>query len=446
MRPTGLRIRLWLTVVVLTGAALAAAIAGFNVLLSGELDRSANSLVRSRASAELDAVRVVQGRIVAPEAANDAAQAGGSRVWLFTPTGAIEAPLAPATITAAAQALSAGPARFVDIPDADLRLYSQPVVVQGRRLGTVVTEVSLAPYEQTRRTALVASIALAAVVVALVALAAWWLLRASLRAVRRMTRQAADWSEHDPAGRFALGDPHDELTELAATLDTLLERVAASLRHEQRFSAELSHELRTPLAGVIAEAELALRREREPVEYRASLEQILGSARKLARIVDALVAAARAEASDPRGTTDAFDVVEEVREACAPLAQQRGVTIGTPRPAGGLRIGVDADLAERILQPVVENSCHYGRSSITVTITRRGTQVVFAVEDDGPGVDAAERDSIFEPGRRGSAAGATPGAGLGLALARRLARSASGEIEAILGAGGARFEITLPLA
>ena len=77
----------------------------------------------------------------------------------------------------------------------------------------------------------------------------------------RMTRQAAEWSEHDLDHRFALGAPHDELTELASTLDRLLDRLAASLRHERRFSAELSHELRTPLARVLAEAELALRRD-----------------------------------------------------------------------------------------------------------------------------------------------------------------------------------------
>src|SRR5207244_1729862 len=79
-----------------------------------------------------------------------------------------------------------------------------------------------------------------------VLIAARWLLAASLRPVVRMTRQAADWSEHDLDHRFALGTPHDELTELAATLDGLLDRLAASLRHQRRFSAELPHELRAP--------------------------------------------------------------------------------------------------------------------------------------------------------------------------------------------------------
>ena len=65
-----------------------------------------------------------------------------------------------------------------------------------------------------------------------------------------MTEDAASWSEHDLDRRFDLGEPYDELTRLAATLDGLLERIAASLRHEQRFTAELSHELRTPLARI----------------------------------------------------------------------------------------------------------------------------------------------------------------------------------------------------
>ena len=69
-----------------------------------------------------------------------------------------------------------------------------------------------------------------------------------------MTEDAAAWSEHDLDRRFELGEPYDELTRLAATLDALLDRLAASMRHEQRFTAELSHELRTPLARISAEA------------------------------------------------------------------------------------------------------------------------------------------------------------------------------------------------
>src|SRR5262249_52349544 len=160
------------------------------------------------------------------------------------------------------------------------------------------------------------------VVLALVALAARWLLAGSLRPVGRMTRQAAMWSESELDQRFDLGPPHDELTELAATLDGLLDRLAASLRREQRFSAERSRELRTPLSRVIAEADLALRRERSPGEYRDALAQVLRNAQHVARTVEALVSAARHEAGLARGTSDAFVVAAEAADACAALAAE----------------------------------------------------------------------------------------------------------------------------
>ena len=98
-----------------------------------------------------------------------------------------------------------------------------------------------------------------------------------------------------------------------------------------------------------------------------------------------------------------------------------------------------------MLQPLVENACRYGRSWARVSIDRRGAKIVYLVEDDGPGVTAEERESIFEPGVRGVAAGSSSanGAGLGLSLARRLARTASGDVAANPGGG---FVVSLPSA
>jgi signal transduction histidine kinase len=319
-------------------------------------------------------------------------------------------------------------------------------VIGGRRVGTVVAGISLAPYEHTEHTALVGSLALAATLLLVTGLAVYWLLRSALRPVARMTAQAAAWSEHDLDRRFRLGEPHDELTRLAATLDGLLERIAASLRHERRFSAELSHELRTPLARAIAEAELALRREREPAAYRDALEVVLANAQQVARIVEALVSAAQQEAG-ATGVADAQAVATEVADACADAAAGRGVGIAVDAPSVPLRVGVDSDLAERILHPIVENACRYGRSAVRVKVGREGAGIVFLVEDDGPGVAPEERDAIFEPGSRGGAGRASgAGAGLGLALARRLARSAEGDVDAEVFAPGGRFRVRLPSA
>jgi two-component system, OmpR family, sensor kinase len=281
------------------------------------------------------------------------------------------------------------------------------------------------------------------VVLALVGIAARWLLSSALRPVARMTSQAATWSERDLDRRFSLGEPRDELTQLAATLDQLLDRLAASLRHEQRFSAELAHELRTPLSRVIAETELALRRERTPDEYRETLEIVHRNAEQLGRTTDALLAAARYEAGTTHGTADALEVATEAASVCAGIASERRVAFEIEKPPRPIRIGVEGEYAERILQPVFENACRYGTSAVTVQIERNGSSVRYQVADDGPGVAADERERIFEPGVRGRAANGI-GSGLGLPLARRLAQSVAGGIEAVPDGRGGRFVVHLP--
>jgi signal transduction histidine kinase len=155
------------------------------------------------------------------------------------------------------------------------------------------------------------------------------------------------------------------------------------------------------------------------------------------------VAAARYEAGSRRGTADAYTVASDAASACAGLVAARGLELAVERPAHPIRIGVERDLAERILQPVLENACRYGAASVTVQIGRADGGVRYAVSDDGPGVRDDERERIFEPGVRGTAANGD-GSGLGLSLARRLAHAVTGDVEAVAGASGGRFLIRLP--
>jgi len=444
MSRLGLRRRLLLVVLATVALVIAGLVAGFNVLLSRTLDGDARDLVRSHAAAQVASLRIDHGRLSVGEAPDG--RSSDAYVWVFSGARPLERPNTGAAIDRAARGLAAGPARFVDVAKSDTRLYGTPVVTGSRRIGTVVAAVSLAPYEQTQRTALVASLVFGAIVLLLVGVAASWLLAASLRPVVRMTRQAAAWSERELDHRFALGPPHDELTELAATLDALLDRLAASLRRERRFSAELSHELRTPLARLLAESELALARDRQPREYRRVLELVHRNAGQLARTVEALVAAARYEPGDSRGSADAEAIAAEAVSACRGLAADRQVDLKIAGPPHPLRVGVDAELAERVLHPVIENACRYGSSRVRVGIERHDSTVLYTVEDDGAGVEKDERERIFEPGARGSAgeSNGNSGAGLGLPLARRLARSVSGDLVADASESGGRFVIRLP--
>ncbi len=441
-RRIGVRTRLLLAIVGAVTLALVVAVAAFSFLLRQRMAASATSVAKAQAAAEVSSLEIRNGRLLSPEGPDEATIA--SQVWVFAGSRVLEASRASIEVDRAARSLATGPERSLDVGE-QTRLYSLPVVQDGVRYGTVVSAISLDPYEETVRTAFIGSLILALLLLGAVTVLSHWMLGRALLPVSRMTEDAASWSEGDLDRRFELGEPYDELTTLASTLDSLLERIAASLRHEQRFTAELSHELRTPLARAKSQTELALRRERTSTEYRDALEAIDRNIDQMTRTVETLVAAARQEAGLTMTTSDAHDAV---RDAVS-IVRDAGTTIELrltipPEPA---RVAVEEDLVERMIQPLLDNAVRYSRSVVEVSAVRNGSFVLVHVVDDGPGISAAEQTTIFEPGVRGEAAeGRTDGAGLGLALARRLARSAGGEITAATGSAGGRFTLRLPLA
>jgi two-component system, OmpR family, sensor kinase len=444
--PRALRTRLLLLIVLGVGAALAAGTVGFNILIDRSLSNDADEVVEARAVAERATVRVARGRIVAPEAVTATI---ATRAWIFEGTRALRSPPVRPELDRAARTLATGPERTVDV-SGDVRLYALPITSEGRRLGTIVSAISLEPYQRSRVIALISSIGLALAVLVAVTLASAAILRAALRPVARMTEDAERWSERDLDERFGVGPPHDEISRLAATLDGLLDRLAAGMRRERRLTAEVSHELRTPLAQIQAEVDLALRRDREPSEYRRALEEIRASAERIGATIETLLVTARQDARLPRGTADVAEAASRVVGALGPLADGRRVVVRVDPSIESPRAGVEQEVIERILQPVIENACRHGQGEVRVGVTTENGDVAVTVADDGPGVPAGERERIFEPGVRtagdgNGGVGRPGGAGLGLPLARRLARAAGGDVLAEPGAGG-RFTIRLPSA
>lgn len=438
----GVRSRLLLAIVSAVALALAVAVAAFSFLLGQRLSASATALAKAEAEAELSSLEVRKGVLLAPE--GPGGQRPGSQVWVFAGSRVLESPRVPPEVDRVARALATGPERSRDIRE-QTRLYSLPIVQDGVRYGTVVSAVSLDPYEETGGTALIAALVLAVLVLGSVTVLSRWMLGRALLPVSRMTADAATWSEHELDRRFDLGEPYDELTRLAATLDSLLERIAATLRHEQRFTAELSHELRTPLARISGEAELTLRRQRTPDEYRTALGAVRRNAEQMTRTVDTLVEAARHEAGLALTTSDARDAVGSVAGHLRESAE--GIAVRVALPAEAVKVAVDGEFLQRLIQPLADNAALYGNGLVELTLVRSGTVAVVTVVDNGPGVREDECARIFEPGVRGSAATVHGGgAGLGLALARRLARSAGGDLAAVTSTTGGRFVVTLPLA
>jgi two-component system OmpR family sensor kinase len=436
----GLRGRLLATVTLAVAAAIALALLAFNLLLGTRLDGDARDLARSRASTALAGVQLLDGRLRVRETLDDASPFDRP-IWIFAADRPLERPRAPAAVQRAAAALAAGPATAVDVPGRSVRLLALPIAHAGRRVGTVVAGVSLTPYERTKQAVLIASLALGALLLATAVLAARWLLAAGLRPVARMTADAAAWSEHDLDRRFAAGPPHDELTQLAATLDGLLDRLAESLRREQRFSEELSHELRTPLARLRARSQLALQADTLTPETRGVLEAVIRDTDTVTRTLEALLAAARTH-GERDASADARAVARTVLDNCAALASEHGVALHLDPDSAPARVRVGAELAERALHPLVENACRHAAHEVRLALYREAGAVLMEVTDDGPGVPAGDEERIFDLGARSHDANAGS-AGLGLALARRLAHAAGGEVTARPGPGG-HFVVRLP--
>lgn len=441
--PRTLHGRVVLGAVVAVAIGLGMLVVVFNVLLSASLRGDVDSHLRSRAAAALSTVHVRGGRLVASEAAGDAALDGG--VWVFEGTRAVERPTAAGALTRSAAALAVADGRYADTRDGGYRLHARPYYDGTRRLGAVVVAGSLAPYDRTTDLALIGSLLFAVAVLATMGAVTWVAVRGALAPVESMTDQAAAWGDHDLDRRFGSGRRPDELERLATTFDGLLDRIAASLRHEQRLSAELSHELRTPLARVAAQADLLARRPHDPAEQRAAAELTLRSTGRMTSILDTLMTAARTESRTVPGVCDAGAAARRAADAVAEEAARRAIAVTVHCPPG-VSAGTDAAVAERVLAPLIDNAVRLARAAVTIDVSRKDSIVTLDVCDDGEGIPGDRLDAVFEPGLSfaGADGGPHDGAGLGLPLARRLARAAGGDVAAIACRSGARLRVTLP--
>lgn len=432
----------------------------FNLALDQRLHAQADDVLRTRAQAVAATVDVrSDGTFAVREPTEDGALDAG--VWIFRGDTVIEEPPgSPAALDTRAQHLAGRGEAFADAQGpGPWRLYAFPLHVpasQGRtaaQAGTVVSALSLDPYRNTAESALVGSIALAALLLATFYLLTRLAVRRALRPVAAMSDQATRWSAAGAPERFGREGRPTELAAFATSLDALLDRLAAVLRHEQQQAAELSHELRTPLSRITAETDWLRARPRSEQEAAGSLEAIAGAATRMRQICDSLLSEVRTRNAQTPGRCGFPEIghhLARLHAAHGPATAPEVTVVtdedgsragGTPSQIG---LGVSQEVAERILLPLLDNARRYAARSITISCAAREGAVTVYIADDGPGVPAAFAAALFEPGRRADPGDGHDGAGLGLALARRLARAAGGDIALDPEAPGARFEVTLP--
>ncbi|MEV7427452.1 MULTISPECIES: sensor histidine kinase [unclassified Streptomyces] len=439
--PNTLRGRLALVAVTAAALLMVVLTVAFNGVVRQRLQQQADDHLHTRAAAVAATVDTTGATARVVEVPHD--DLLDADVWIYAGSERLEAPPAAVDgpLTRAADALAAGGGRrCVTLDSAEpVRLCTQPVPGPGPARAAVVTALGLAPYRSSADTVLYASLGLDAAMLACTYVLTRLAVGRALRPVRTMTDQATAWSALAAADRFGGSARPAELARLGTSLDALLDRIRAGLRHEQQLTRELSHELRNPLARIIAELDWWRARPRTTVETELACAAITDAAQSMRTICDTLLDDARGAGAPLPGTTEVLAVL--LRLAGRSSASE---TVEV-EAAEGLTAGVPAAVLERTVSPLLDNALRYARSSVRVVARREEGSVVVEVSDDGPGVPPAFIPDLFHPGRRADPGDGHGGAGLGLPLARRLARSADGDVRHDeRHAPGARFVVTLP--
>jgi signal transduction histidine kinase len=235
---------------------------------------------------------------------------------------------------------------------------------------------------------------------------------------------------------------------LAREIEFALERGARE-RERYEFFAAIGHELRTPLTSIRGYLETLLDSDVDPELARRFLETSRREALRMGRLLDGMFEFSLLDLSADSLLNRSCEIARQVDLACEivrPAAQGRNITVERSLCESGVA-GLDADACLQLLVNLLDNAIKYSGDGgrVRIAAQARAAEIVVTVDDDGPGIAPAERDSIFGLRVRGSQAAARPGTGIGLAIVKMIAERAGGLIRVMESPlGGARFEATLP--
>ena len=443
----GVRVRAALAATLVVALILALAAVAFVVLQRRQLETTLGS-VAEQAAAEIAAQVARDGAgaaDVAPAGAGEQALIQvldpGGRVVAASPSVAGEPPLVNPrpqpgqTVIVRADTLPIGEeepfavaVRGVRGPDGDA------VVIAAQSLESAGTATDV----------LVRLLALGyPVLLVLVAVTSYWLTGRALAPVEAMRRRVAGITATDLDARVPVPPSHDQVAELAVTLNEMLDRLAAATVAQRRFVADASHELRSPLASIRAAHEVASAHP-EAIDWAVVNADVLTELTRLERLVDDLLFLARADERGPRPQREDVDLDDLVAEEASRLRRTTGLQVVT-RLVPARVVGDRRQLA-RVLRNLADNAARHAVDRVELRVEPSAAGAVADVVDDGPGIPGAERDRVFDRFVRldTSRERAAGGAGLGLAIAREIARAHGGDLVVLDTPSGAHLRLRVP--
>ncbi len=285
-------------------------------------------------------------------------------------------------------------------------------------------------------------------VLAVACLGGYWISGRALAPVDTITRAARSITVENLSRRLPVPRTGDEIERLSEAWNDVLERLEHAVDRIRQFTADASHELRSPIAVIRATAELALRRERTPEDYRTALAEIRTEAERMTDLAESLLALARSDttgAAMPLERVDLGEVVRQIAGQAGSAAAARGIEM---RVSSGTAVApANAPAIRRVLLALVDNALKHTPSggSVTVSCSESDGGVLLAVEDTGEGIPPESLPHIFQRFYRADTARTSGnGVGLGLAIAQSIAEAHGSRITVQSAPGqGARFELLL---
>jgi two-component system heavy metal sensor histidine kinase CusS len=273
--------------------------------------------------------------------------------------------------------------------------------------------------------------------------------RAALAPLRSTTRALEQIDERHLSERIASRGTGDLLDRHAEGLNRVLARLEASFARMAAFGADVAHELRTPVNRILNQADVALLRGDRDAATRA-LGAVREGAEEMRRLIEDMLLLARGDEGGlaPRPERLAVGaVVGDLVELYRPTCEERDVTLALAAPACAPEVATDRQLLQRAVSNLLDNAVRHTPAGghIEVELRQEAGRTRISVSDSGEGVPEPERERIFDRFVQLDPARSAGGAGLGLPIARMIARLLGGDLGVASSAlGGARFELVLP--
>lgn len=286
----------------------------------------------------------------------------------------------------------------------------------------------------------------------LVALASIAATRRALSPLRAATRATEEVDLDSPGARLPLRGTSDDVDRHARAVNQVLDRLESGLARIRAFGDDVAHELRTPINRIMNVAEVASLEGENGESARDALEKIRQSADQMSGIVDSLLMLARAAEGRlrvERTQLQLTTLLSTLDELYRPACEERGVRLEVGTPNGSRSLDADPTLLVRALANLLDNALAHTPSggSIRVDPIWRDTLLTLRVSDTGSGIPETDLEHIFDRFVRLDPSRSGPGSGLGLPIARMIARAHGGDLVAApSGSGGALFLLSLDVS